>query len=230
MTILFLYTKNLDNSSLIFIHSVCWKKIMKYERIWNAIDKIAKQNGLSLSGLAKKSGLDPTAFNKSKRIRADGKKRWPSLESLSKVLSTCHMDFVDFCCLIENDPIRWPCTLPYIFLSSMCQQDCNCFDFSSWGKIDSPSFSENTYLINLDSHSFEPIYSCGSILILEKYSEIRQKDRVLILLKSGTVLIKEFLFRSENVITVSSLSKHSHISEIEVNSIKLLNRIIWASQ
>ena len=60
---------------------------MQYEQIWDAIDKLAKQNGLSLSGLAKKSGLDPTIFNKSKRLRHDGKKRWPSLESLNKILT-----------------------------------------------------------------------------------------------------------------------------------------------
>ena len=55
--------------------------ILTHEQIWNALDRLAGRAGLSASGLAKKSGLDPTTFNKSKRITADGRERWPSTES-----------------------------------------------------------------------------------------------------------------------------------------------------
>ena len=55
--------------------------------IWTAIDRLAQAFGYSTSGLAKKAGLDPTTFNKSKRIGPDGKPRWPSTESLSLVLT-----------------------------------------------------------------------------------------------------------------------------------------------
>ncbi len=203
---------------------------MQYEQIWDAIDKLAKQNGLSLSGLAKKSGLDPTIFNKSKRLRHDGKKRWPSLESLNKILTTCHTDFADFYLLAENKPIRQPRTLPYIVLSSLSQPDFDRFDTTVWEKIDSPCFSENTYLVNLDSRSYEPLYNFGSTLVLEKRSEIRQKDRILILLKNGDVMIKEFLYRADNKITVCSLLKPARISDLNISDIRLLNRIVWASQ
>ena len=203
---------------------------MQYEQIWDAIDKLAKQNGLSLSGLAKKSGLDPTIFNKSKRLRHDGKKRWPSLESLNKILTTCHTDFADFYLLAENKPIRQPRTLPYIVLSSLSQPDFDRFDTTVWEKIDSPCFSENTYLVNLDSRSYEPLYNFGSTLVLEKRSEIRQKDRILILLKNGDVMVKEFLYRVDNKITVCSLLKPARISELNISDIRLLNRIVWASQ
>ena len=203
---------------------------MQYEQIWDAIDKLAKQNGLSLSGLAKKSGLDPTIFNKSKRLRHDGKKRWPSFESLNKILTTCHTDFADFYLLAENKPIRQPRTLPYIVLSSLSQPDFDRFDTTVWEKIDSPCFSENTYLVNLDSRSYEPLYNFGSTLVLEKRSEIRQKDRILILLKNGDVMIKEFLYRADNKITVCSLLKPARISELNISDIRLLNRIVWASQ
>ena len=40
----------------------------------------------SASGLAKRAGLDPTSFNKSKRVTGEGRPRWPSTESLAKVL------------------------------------------------------------------------------------------------------------------------------------------------
>ena len=45
---------------------------MKYENVWDAVDKLAKKHGLSPSGLAKLAGLDATTFNKSKRLRDDG--------------------------------------------------------------------------------------------------------------------------------------------------------------
>ena len=59
---------------------------MKHEDVWRAIDTLAAENGLSASGLAKRSGLDATTFNPSKRRMPDGRARWPSTESVSKVL------------------------------------------------------------------------------------------------------------------------------------------------
>jgi len=38
-------------------------------------------------GPGRLAGLDPTTFNKSKRGAANGKLRWPSTESLAKVLA-----------------------------------------------------------------------------------------------------------------------------------------------
>ena len=50
------------------------------DRVWAAIDALAERYSLSASGLAKRAGLDSTAFNKSKRLSADGRPRWPSTE------------------------------------------------------------------------------------------------------------------------------------------------------
>ena len=58
-----------------------------HESVWAAIDALAARHGLSASGLAKRAGLDPTSFNVSKRHAADGRPRWPSTESISKVLA-----------------------------------------------------------------------------------------------------------------------------------------------
>ena len=60
---------------------------MKHEDVWRALDTLAAENGLSASGLAKRSGLDPTTFNPSKRHMPNGRERWPSTESLAKVLA-----------------------------------------------------------------------------------------------------------------------------------------------
>ena len=61
--------------------------MLTHAQIWTAIDRLAARAGLSASGLAKKAGLDPTTFNKSKRITPDGRARWPSTELVAKSLS-----------------------------------------------------------------------------------------------------------------------------------------------
>ena len=58
--------------------------MLTHSQIWNALDRLAAHSGLTPSGLAKKAGLDPTTFNKSKRITGDGRERWPSTESVAK--------------------------------------------------------------------------------------------------------------------------------------------------
>jgi len=49
--------------------------MLTHAQIWTALDRLAALAGLSPSGLAKKSGLDPTTFNKSKRMTSDGRAR-----------------------------------------------------------------------------------------------------------------------------------------------------------
>lgn len=72
-------------------------------QIWNALDKLAESRGFSSSGLARQAGLDPTSFNKSKRNSPEGKPRWPSTESLSKVLDVTGANLHDLMTMIEED-------------------------------------------------------------------------------------------------------------------------------
>jgi phage repressor protein C with HTH and peptisase S24 domain len=48
---------------------------LTHARVWNAIDALARRYHLSPSGLAKRAGLDPTSFNKSKRSTGEGRPR-----------------------------------------------------------------------------------------------------------------------------------------------------------
>ena len=63
-----------------------------HAQLWAAIDAIAEARGLSVSALAKKAGLDTSALNLSKRVSPDGHMRWPSTESLSRILAAADMD------------------------------------------------------------------------------------------------------------------------------------------
>ena len=77
--------------------------MLTHEKIWLALDRLAQSFGYSPSGLAKQAGLDPTSFNKSKRHSPDGKPRWPSTESISKVLAVTGATMSEFISLIENN-------------------------------------------------------------------------------------------------------------------------------
>lgn len=70
--------------------------------IWCAIDKLAKKNKTTCSGLARRSGLDPTAFNKSKRYTRTGKPHYPSMKSVEKVLVATDTSIIDFAEMIAN--------------------------------------------------------------------------------------------------------------------------------
>ena len=73
--------------------------VLSHDKVWAAIDALAVRHSLSASGLARKAGLDSTAFNKSKRLSADGRPRWPSTESLSKIMDATGTTLWEFVAL-----------------------------------------------------------------------------------------------------------------------------------
>src|ERR1700736_1732740 len=92
------------------------QKTLTHDQIWTALDRLAERGGLSASGLAKKSGLDPTTFNKSKRITADGRERWPSTESVAKALAATNSSIDTFVQLI-GDAARTVQSVPLLALA-----------------------------------------------------------------------------------------------------------------
>ncbi len=77
--------------------------MLTHDKIWQAIDDLAHMNKLSASGLARKAGLDPTSFNKSKRQTTSGRLRWPSTESIAKALSATSTSLESFMSLVAGE-------------------------------------------------------------------------------------------------------------------------------
>src|ERR671913_2604201 len=75
--------------------------MLSHDRIWAAIDALAERYGMTASGLARRSGLDPTSFNRSKRTSPEGRDRWPSTESIAKILRATGATLEDFLRLVE---------------------------------------------------------------------------------------------------------------------------------
>ena len=79
-----------------------------HQKVWNAIDAIAWNATLSPSGLAKAAGLDATAFNPSKRVGAGGRQRWPSVETIQKILDATGATWFEFARLVGTGSPKPP--------------------------------------------------------------------------------------------------------------------------
>lgn len=207
---------------------------MKYDTVWNAVDNLAKSLGMSPSGLAKKSGLDATTFNKSKRKRPDGKNRWPSLDSLNKVFEFCNITFEEFYKYGETDnPPENLNTIPYIKLSGVskreyCQDGEICT--ANWETICFPDGTKNLYAMEIDNTDYAPLYKFGTTLILAKHSEIRRNDRVAVFKKDGAFLLAEFIRRKPRTLELQNLNAPEESFSENIDDILFLSRIVWASQ
>ena len=168
---------------------------MQYEQVWNAVDKLASSQGLSPSGLAKKAGLDATTFNKSKRIRPDGKKRWPSLDSINKILEVSGITFEQFYNLAEGESaVKFTPSIPFIKFTQLNKQpriQNKELHTGTWNKIRFPDSKDKLYAIDLDNEDFAPLYRYGTLVIASKNSEIRRGDRIIIVDINGQLDIKE---------------------------------------
>ncbi len=79
--------------------------MITHAAIWAAIDELANAHGLSPSALARRAGLDPTTFNRSKRFTGGASQpRWPSMRSVALVLNAVDARLSDFAHYVENVP------------------------------------------------------------------------------------------------------------------------------
>lgn len=207
---------------------------MKYEEVWNAVDKLAKNRGLSASGLAKLAGLDATTFNKSKRIRPDGKKRWPSLDSINKILEVCNIGFEEFYNISNTgEPREGSTSIPFIKFSKLTEQQnfiSKNLDTSLWNKVMFPDNRDNLYAIEIDAHNYAPVYKNGAMIMVASNSDIRKGDRIIIFQQNGEILINEFIRRTATKLVICDVNNCDIEIDMLISKIKLINRIVWASQ
>ena len=206
-------------------------KKMKYENVWDAVDKLAKKHGLSPSGLAKLAGLDATTFNKSKRIRPDGKKRWPSLDSINRLLEIFNLSFEQFYALSSGNEEKENGSIPFAKLSEISDfiSDNNPV-WQKWGKVLFPDFRDALYAIEIDSEAYAPLYRYGTLVVASQNSDIRKADRVIIYLNNSDGIIKEFVRRTPSKLIVTDINLPHAEENIPIADICLINRIVWISQ
>lgn len=211
---------------------------MQHNDIWRAIDALAAENGLSASGLARKSGLDPTAFNPSKRTGPDGRARWPSTESVAKVLAATSTGMDEFASLITGNlrtssrPSR---RIPLIGLaqagSSGYFDDGGYPVGGGWDEISLPEVGDpNAYALEISGDSMEPVFRDGDVIIVSPSAPVRRGDRVVVRTGGGEVMAKELLRQSAKRVELSSLNPAHPNYSFELEELTWMHRIVWASQ
>src|SRR3569623_3455569 len=170
--------------------------MLTHTQIWNAQDRHAARNQLTASGLAKKAGLDPTTFNKSKRNTPEGRQRWPSTESVAKALAATSTKVDTFVTLITDGVKPAISTVPMISFAQAGEGehiDETGFPVGKgWDEVELPHVTdEQAYALKLAGESMKPTSRPGDTLIVSPSRPIRKGDRIDDKTRDGEVMVKE---------------------------------------
>ncbi len=216
--------------------------MLSHERVWAAIDALAARYSLSASGLAKRAGLDSTAFNKSKRQSADGRPRWPSTESLAKIIEATNSSLDEFLGLVEGRQARAARPLPVqastVPLLGFAQAGAGGFFDDAgfpagqgWDMIELPAAAgEGSYALQVQGDSMLPLYRHGDMLVVQPAAPLRKGDRVVVKTTSGEVMAKVLERRTATVVELISLNPDHPARRLAAGEVEWLARIVWASQ
>ena len=209
-------------------------RMLTHGQIWTALDRLAERAGLSPSGLAKRSGLDPTTFNKSKRITADGHERWPSTESVAKALAATSSSIDTFVQLI-GDSARTVQSLPLLGFAQAAAggyfDDSGFPSGKGWDEVALPSADdEHAYALEISGDSMLPAYRDGDVIVVSPGTPIRRGDRVVVKTRGGEVMVKEMKRRTAKTLELQSLSPNQVDRTLAAGDVEWIARIVWASQ
>ncbi|MBW7948262.1 MAG: helix-turn-helix transcriptional regulator [Pseudorhodoplanes sp.] len=209
--------------------------MLTHAQIWAGIDRLAARAGLSPSGLAKKAGLDPTTFNKSKRITPDGRARWPSTESIAKALAASGTTVDTFITLLTDSGKAVIQAVPLIGFAEAGGGgyfDDGGFPVGKgWDEIAFPSVTdEHAYALEISGNSMEPAYRKGDVIVVSPAAPIRRGDRVVVKTRKGEVMVKQLNRRTSKTIELQSLNADHPDRTISPGDVLWIARIVWASQ
>ena len=212
--------------------------MLTHNQIWGAIDALAARHGLSPSGLAKLAGLDPTTFNKSKRGGANGKLRWPSTESVSKVLRATGATLDDFVMLVGREGAATRSYARSVPLIGLAQAGTSgYFDDSGfpagagWDEIPFPELAdEHAYALEITGKSMLPVYRDGDRIVVSPSASVRRGDRVVVKTQAGEVMAKQLSRHTAQRIELKSFNPAFEDRGFALSEVAFMHRIIWASQ
>lgn len=208
--------------------------MLTHDQIWKAIDALAARHGLSASALARKAGLDATTFNRSKRATPDGRMRWPSTESIAKILEATGSSVDSFLALLEGGrPASKP--LPLIGLAQAGNGgyfgDGGFPVGTGWDEVSFPNVAdEHSYALEISGDSMVPVYRDGDVIIVSPAAPIRRGDRVVVKTREGEVLAKELRRQTAKNIELKSLNPDHPDRAFGRDEIDWMARIVWSSQ
>ena len=211
--------------------------MFSHKQVWAAIDTIAERYGFSASGLAKKSGLDATSFNPSKRTGPDGRPRWPTMESISRVLNAAGAPVEEFMDLLSGRKGQAPRLKQIPMLGFAKAGKGGFFDDSGfpagsvWEEIDVPGVTDTAaYGLEITGNSMEPVYREGDTIIVSPAATVRKGDRVVVRTSDGQVMAKIMQRQTARTLELASFNAAHETKTLDMKDVDWMARIIWASQ
>jgi phage repressor protein C with HTH and peptisase S24 domain len=210
--------------------------MLSHEQIWTAIDRLAERHGFSASGLARRAGLDATSFNRSKRIGPDGRKRWPSTESIAKVLAATGASLDDFLHLVDSGQPQIRTMVPLIGLTQagsgrLFTEEGIPTGGPGWDEIEFPDLGDDrAFALEVQGDSMLPLYRDGDVLIVAPNAGIRKGDRIVARLTNGEVVAKELRRRTARTIELASLNPEHEDRMVPLAEVAWMARVMWVRQ
>lgn len=208
--------------------------MLSHGDVWRGVDRLAEVNGLSPSGLARRAGLDPTTFNKSKRTTRDGRPRWPSTESLAKILEATTTSLADFVGLVDHGTDRPASStlIPCVRLTTARPENFDAAGFPKPGldPVETPLKTEGPiYAIDIDTRQFEPALREGDMVIVSPQLGVRRLDRIAIMTRSGQLRLGILSGRTANRVWIGELADPSSTEELAGDDVLWLSRCTWTA-
>ena len=210
--------------------------MLRHSDVWRAIDTLAARYKLSPSGLARKAGLDATTFNKSKRVSGAGRLRWPSTESVSKILKATGASLEEFYGLLAGEAgLKAIRRVPLIGQAKAGQSgffdDAGFPAGAGWDEFGFPDLGDpNAYALEIDGDSMAPVYRAGDVVVVSPHAAIRRNDRVVVKTVEGEVMCKVLVRQSAKKLELGSLNPSHAGRELAMEKVQWIHRIVWASQ
>lgn len=208
---------------------------LSHARLWKALDNLARQQGLSPSGLARRAGLDPTTFNPSKRFGPGEppRPRWPSTESLTRILETTGVSLADFAALADDAPDR-PAVIPMLGLARAGEDgffDDAGLPVGDWDQTELPRPRDGLFSLRITGDSMAPLYREGDRVIVDREADqVRRGDRIVARLSTGEVVAKELSALTARTATLASINPDYPPRVVPRRDIEWMARILWVSQ
>jgi len=209
---------------------------LSHAQIWKAIDGLARHEGLSVSALARRAGLDATSFNPSKRFGPGEppRPRWPSTESLTRILTATGLSLGEFAAL-ARDAAERPSTVPLLGMAQAGQDgyfdDAGLPVGDGWQQTDLPRARDSLLSLQIVGDSMTPLYREGDRLIVDREaSDVRKGDRVVVRTTGGETLAKEVSGLTAKAVTLTSVNPAYPVRTVARRDILWMGRVLWVSQ
>ena len=170
---------------------------LSHAKLWKAVDELARREGLSASGLARRAGLDSTSFNPSKRFGPGDppRPRWPSTESLTMILEATRISLGDFAEL-AGDATDASETIPLLGMAQAGIEgffdDAGLPTGDGWEQTTLPRARDGLFSLLITGDSMTPLYREGDRVIVDPAaSDVRKGDRLVVRTLDGETMARK---------------------------------------